>query len=229
MTKRKSPTKKKSNKSPESPNNESNVSPLLEVNEKTITNFIELFKKSIKDGKIMVVLLHLNGCIHCDRIMPTFKMMANSEKRMNNMATIEYNHMAAVNEALHAVGGPALNADAFPTIVTMNDKKAEEISSNPEMIEVALNTGATMTHPNKKEESKLPLDMMEVESLSQGGNRHSGGGLLTALSQTAYTLAPTAVLLATAAAIMKGTRKGRKGKKIRRKTLRKLRTLRNRR
>lgn len=53
-----------------------------------------------------------------------------------------------------------------------------------------------------------------------------GGGLLTAMSHTAYTLAPTAVLLATAAAIMKGSRKSRKGRKAksaRRKTRRALR------
>lgn len=78
--------------------------------------------------------------------------------------------------------------------------------------------------PNSKKGVKAP-SVQSPADFAETRSAH-GGGLLTALSHTAYTLAPTAVLLATAATIMKGSRKGRKGRKvksIRRKTLRALR------
>jgi thiol-disulfide isomerase/thioredoxin len=77
---------------------------------------------------------------------------------------------------------------------------------------------------NSKKGAKVPLVKSPVDFAETRSAPYTyGGGLLTAMSHTAYTLAPTAVLLATAATIMKGTRKGRKGKKTHRKTRRALR------
>ena len=97
--------------------------------------------------------------------------------------------------------------------------------ANEEVMEVG--NGEVAASPSKGTVRSTPKLTQSLSDFTETRSAH-GGGLLTAMSHTAYTLAPTAVLLATAAAIMKSSRKSRKGRKSR-KTRRALRTLRTRR
>jgi thiol-disulfide isomerase/thioredoxin len=87
--------------------------------------------------------------------------------------------------------------------------------TNADDMDSVINSGLSQESPS------ISNSLEPAEKLSGGGcgcggppAMRYGGSLMGALSRTAYTLAPAAVLLATAASVMRGkTRKHKKGKK----------------
>ncbi len=97
-----------------------------------------------------------------------------------------------------------------PRKLSVNAKEAEEITS---MV-------APLTPPNNNEDMESISNSLTPEQKISGGGQ--GGSLYSSLARTAYTLAPAASLLATAALVMKGKHrninKTRKHSKKNRKT-----------
>lgn len=87
---------------------------------------------------------------------------------------------------------------------TNEEKEAREIIS----LQSPNSSVMTVTPPLPDSNSDMVHELEPANKLS-GGRRGSGGGLMSAMARTAYTLAPSAVLLATSYAMNK-TRKHRK-------------------
>ena len=132
------------------------------------------------------------------------------EKVQNRMSLRKNNTMNIVNNTANQLVAPN-------TMNMANSYKGEER---------LLGSISSTIEPTAVEPSTLDADMEVIEnlrnenkkeSLIRGGTRSNkrGGSLLAALSQSSYTLAPTAALLASAAYIMKNKHKSHKSSKTR--------------
>ena len=101
---------------------------------------------------------------------------------------------------------------------TNEEKEAREIIS----LQSPNSSVMTVTPPLPDSNSDMVYELEPANKLSGGrSSRRSQGGLMSAMARTAYTLAPSAVLLATSYAINKKYRKTHRKNRKNRKTNRK--------
>jgi len=215
--------------------------PPLDVRTPTALKELE---KRIKAGPLTIVLVYADWCGHCHEMRPHFDAASKSPNRTVQSVSVNETMLDQVNNTIKHMNQSAqpLEADAYPTIMVVDNQgnkvsdvepekntamltkvmttptgppTAEEAEEGAAEATKALNTQepASIGRMKVKDPSKLQAPPPVAQDMV--GGSHRGGTLLSALSQSAYTLAPAAVLLATAAAVMskRNTRKARKGRK----------------
>jgi hypothetical protein len=115
---------------------------------------------------------------------------------------------------------PPANAKTAVKNASMAEKPktASVMPSSPKLMEEEAETITSLAAPLTPPSTSVDIDdtLPTEEKLSGGGGR--GGSLYSAMARTTYTLAPAAILLATAATVMKGKqRKTRKRSSYRRR------------
>ena len=97
--------------------------------------------------------------------------------------------------------------NAFPKSMRQLSEEAEKITSMKAPLSPPTASGDLEQNLDMSEvEESISNDLTAEEKVSGGGR---GGSLYAAMARTTYTLAPAAALLATAAMVMKGKRRGK--------------------
>ena len=132
----------------------------------------------------------------------------------NKLANAGVNETKSVKESLKNATAPSpLNTFAEEN---ENSKKSALSGNMNKEAEAVTSLASPLLPPS------VASDMEDTESISNsltaeqkvsGGGYSKGGSLYSAMAQTTYTLAPAAALLATAALVMKGKKRGNKSRK----------------
>jgi thiol-disulfide isomerase/thioredoxin len=147
----------------------------------------------------------------------------------NKLANAGLNNEKSVKESLKEATAPS-PLNTFGSV--KNESKGPAISANiKKEAEAVTSLAAPLMPPSvgsDMEESESISNKLTAEQKVSGGgyNRKDGGSLYSAMARTTYLLAPAAGLLATAAMVMKGKKRGNKTSKAskkNRKTLRRRR------
>jgi len=189
----------------------------------------ELMKRFQKNG-ITIVLIYANWCGHCHRFMPHFDEAAAMKTRTNNVAKINADVLPAVNHALSKMNQneESIAVDGYPTVIAL-DEKAKPITTirtDPELVQASMKMtppSASKSNSAMEAEAEFASRVTLPESypprpVSEETKKVEGGNLYAAIGQAAYTLAPAAVLLATASAIMKRGKRSTKRRSIRKRS-----------
>ena len=163
-----------------------------------------------------------------------FKNVVNSMNMKNSKNSKNMNNMNNMNNALlRNIGventgladksyetsiGNLVEPSNFKEKKETKKEKANEVEAREIISLQSPNSSVmTVTPPLPDSNSDMVYELEPANKLSGGrSSRRSQGGLMSAMARTAYTLAPSAVLLATSYAMNK-TRKNRKNRKTNRK------------
>jgi len=130
----------------------------------------------------------------------------------NKLANAGVNETKSVKESLKNATAPS----PLNTFADENSKKSALSGNMNKEAEAVTSLASPLLPPS------VASDMEDTESISNsltaeqkvsGGGYSKGGSLYSAMAQTTYTLAPAAALLATAALVMKGKKRGNKTRK----------------
>ena len=145
------------------------------------------------------------------------KSFAKSDSNNPNKKNIKENLKEATAPSPLNTFEPVKNTASQPTIDKVDEKVVKTITSLRAPI-------APLNAPLLPPSIGSDIEELEPESISNkltaeqkvsggGYNRKDGGSLYSAMARTTYLLAPTAGLLATAAMVMKGNKRGTRSKR----------------
>lgn len=191
----------------------------------------------IKAGPLTLVFVYANWCGHCAEFAPHLDEAIKSKNRSVQVVKVNDEMLPAVNAHLiknNSVSPSPLNVSGYPSVILV-DKQGNQVANiqpvhNTEtmtsVVEKSGNLATAVNLENTPSSSPIPPiqnihppiasipnienDLMMATPVS-GEAITSGGSFMDALSSTAYTLAPTAVLLAIATGTMK--QKSKRSKK----------------
>jgi hypothetical protein len=121
---------------------------------------------------------------------------SNSPSMLGNKVTLKNNDLPLPHSLSASLPNPSKNSNN--TSLTISDKESKLLSS---LYSIPQNVNQ-LAQPPRKEEDREEEGMVVGGYTSTGGLSSTGGSLYQALSPAAYTLAPTAVLLATASQVI---------------------------
>ena len=182
-----------------------------------------------KNGNVTFVLIYADWCGHCHRYLPTWDQLENTPGRTANMARVHYD----MQENISAIKDAKIQG--YPSVI--------KVLPDGRIQSYAAEGGSTNAIPHMREEGEMQAELQGKDPLGEltfplapssrytnasnssntsntnqaGGQRQTGGSILTAFTTAIQKAGPAALLLLASSAISRRARTYRTPKRTSRR------------